>query len=194
MAEDKKRVAVLISGNGSNLQALIDACENDEYYPAKIALVISNKADAYGLHRAKEHKIPSVIIPHKNYDSREDFDSALNKELKKYEIDIVCLAGFMRVLSSNFVNDWEGRMINIHPSLLPKHKGSHAVLDALAAGDTVTGCTVHHVVPKIDSGEIIIQKEVVIDPEDTEETLLEKIHEQEHIAYPEALKQLSESL
>lgn len=187
MAKGKKKVAVLISGSGSNLQALIDASKEEDY-PAEIVLVISNKKEAFGLKRAENHDIPSVFINHKDYDSREDFDSEIHRHLIKHDIEIVCLAGFMRVLSAQFVNKWKGRMINIHPSLLPKHKGANAVRDALEAEEKETGCTVHFVVPEIDSGEIIIQRVVPIENHDDIDSLLEKIHVEEHIAYPEALR------
>ncbi len=190
---NKKRVAVLISGSGSNLQALIDASISP-IYPAEICLVISNKSEAYGLDRAKKHSIKTEVISHKDYISREEFDSEIHKILVANDIEIVCLAGFMRVLTSDFVEKWDGRMINIHPSLLPKHKGAHAAKDAFEAGDSKTGCTVHYVVPEIDSGKIITQRAVDITKDDDLESLLQKIHAQEHIAYPEALKKVCESL
>jgi formyltetrahydrofolate-dependent phosphoribosylglycinamide formyltransferase len=189
----KNKVAVLISGSGSNLQALIDASEQTNF-PAKICLVISNKPEAYGLIRAKNHNIKTATISHKDYNSREEFDSEIHKMLLENNIDIVCLAGFMRVLSKEFVEKWIGRMINIHPSLLPKHKGAQAVKDAFEAGDKKTGCTVHYVVPEIDSGEIIIQSSVNIETDDNLDSLLKKIHTEEHIAYPKALQKLCEKL
>jgi phosphoribosylglycinamide formyltransferase 1 len=163
-------------------------------YPAEIALVISNKADAFGLTRAKNANIPALAINHKNFPSREAFDEAIHAELIKNKIDIVCLAGFMRLLSDSFVKEWEGRMLNIHPSLLPDFKGAHAVHDALAADATESGCTVHVVTSELDSGPIILQAKVKILPGDTEEALHARIHEQEHRIYPLALKQLIKSL
>ena len=189
----KTKVAVLISGSGSNLQALIDACKNPDY-PAEIILVISNKADAYGLTRAKNAGIPALVISHTDYPTREAFDAALDAALVEHRIEIVCLAGFMRLLSAGFVGKWAGRMLNIHPSLLPKFKGAHAIRDALAAGEKLTGCTVHFVVPEMDSGEIILQAEVPILPGDTEETLSARIHAEEHRIYVEALKKAIGSL
>ncbi len=186
----KLRTAVLISGNGGNLQALINASKADSNYPAEISLVISNKPEAYGLIRAQKAGIKTLVINHKDYKTREEFDNEIHKHLTQNKIDIVCLAGFMRILTADFVNRWVGRMINIHPSLLPEFKGAHAVRDALAAGAKTTGCTVHLVTPEIDSGKILIQRPVDISPKDTEETLSEKIHTQEHLAYPEALKKL----
>lgn len=185
----KRRVAVLISGSGSNLQALMDAAKQPDY-PAEIALVISNKADAYGLTRAKVANIPALTISHKDYSAREMFDEAMHAELVKHKIDIVCLAGFMRLLSAPFVRKWEGRMLNIHPSLLPNFKGAHAVRDALVAGVTESGCTVHLVTPELDSGPIILQARVEILPGDSEDTLHARIHAEEHKIYPLALKKL----
>jgi len=187
----KKKIGVLISGNGTNLQALIDACKNPSY-PAEITTVISNKADAYGINRASEAGIPAHVINHKDYATREAFDEAMDKILMHHNVEIVCLAGFMRLLSAAFVAKWQGRMLNIHPSLLPKYKGGHAIRDALAAGEKVTGCTVHIVTPEVDSGPILLQAEVKILPNDTEETLAERIHAEEHKIYPKALRQLAE--
>ncbi|MGE3714447.1 MAG: phosphoribosylglycinamide formyltransferase [Alphaproteobacteria bacterium] len=187
----KKRVAVLISGNGSNLQALIDAARAADY-PAEISLVISNKEDAHGLSRAKNANITSLVIRHTDYESRAAFDTAMQKELQAHAIDILCLAGFMRLLSDGFVNAWHGRMLNIHPSLLPQFKGAHAVRDALEAGVQETGCTVHLVTPEMDSGPILAQAQVAVFPDDSYETLRARIHAQEHILYPKALKQLIE--
>lgn len=182
----KKKVAVLISGNGGNLQALIDACKTPDY-PAEIVGVISNKAEAYGLVRAQNANIKTATINHKNFTSREEFDAELHKQITAFGAEIVCLAGFMRLLSESFVNKWQGKMLNIHPSLLPNFKGAHAIKDALAAGAKTTGCSVHFVIPEMDAGKIILQREIAIDSADTEESLAIKIHAQEHIAYPEAL-------
>lgn len=189
----KLPVAVLISGSGSNLQALIDACAQPDY-PAEITLVISNKSDAYGLERAKKTGIATRVISHADYDSRAAFDAALHEALVATGVQVVCLAGFMRLLTAGFVQQWEGRMLNIHPSLLPEFKGAHAIEDALAAGAVKTGCTVHYVVPEMDAGEIILQAEVPIEAGETLETLAPKIHAQEHKIYPEALKRVVERL
>lgn len=186
MPSKKHKVAVLISGNGSNLQALIDASAAPDY-PAQIALVISNKKDAYGLARAEKSGVDACVIDHKNYPSREEFDAAIDVLLNQYAIEFVCLAGFMRILSSGFVNKWQGRMINIHPSLLPDFKGANAVRDALAAGVKESGCTVHLVTEEMDAGEIIAQSRVPVLPGDTQEELHKRIHEQEHLLYPRAL-------
>jgi phosphoribosylglycinamide formyltransferase-1 len=185
----KHRVAVLISGNGSNLQALIDAASQPDY-PAQIVLVISNKPDAYGLVRARNASIPAHVISHKDYNSREEFDAAMNVLLKQHDVEFICLAGFMRILSAGFVNSWRGRMLNIHPSLLPAFKGAHAVRDALNSGAKESGCTVHLVTEEMDAGEIIAQARVPIFSDDTEEKLHQRIHLQEHLLYPQALKLL----
>lgn len=185
----KHRIAVLISGNGSNLQALIDAASAPDY-PAQIVLVVSNKSEVFGLTRAKNANIPAYVINHKDYLTREDFDNQVHTLLQKHDIEFVCLAGFMRILSADFVNKWRGKMLNIHPSLLPKWKGTHAVRDALASSEKESGCTVHLVTEEMDAGEIIAQAQVPILQGDTEEKLLERIHMQEHLLYPLALKTL----
>ncbi len=186
---NKRRVAVLISGNGSNLQALIDAA-SDAGYPAQVVLVISNKAEAYGLIRAKNAAIPTCTINHKDYSSREEFDKQVHAKLLEYGVEIVCLAGFMRLLSPWFVGIWRGKMLNIHPSLLPDFKGANAVRDALAAGVKETGCSVHLVTEEMDEGEIIAQARVPVFPDDTPEKLHNRIHKQEHLLYPQAVKLL----
>ena len=186
---NKRRVGVLISGSGSNLQALIDAC-NQPDYPAEISVVISNKADAFGLTRAKNAGIPAHVIDHKQFATRREFDEAMQNILEQYNVEIVCLAGFMRLLTAEFVERWQGRLLNIHPSLLPAFKGAHAVAAALKAGAKTTGCTVHQVITEVDAGPVIMQAEVSILPDDTEETLLTRIHAEEHRIYPEALKAL----
>jgi len=192
MPLQKRNIAVLISGSGSNLQALIDAC-SDESFPGKICLVISNKKDAYGLDRARKADIPTYVINHKDYDSRDAFDSALHQALKDANIEFVCLAGFMRLLTADFVNKWQNRMINIHPSLLPAFKGANAQRDALKAGVKISGCTVHFVVPEMDAGPIIIQETAPVLVDDTVETLAERILQKEHLAYPKALRMVLEN-
>ncbi len=187
----KHKIGVLISGGGSNLQALIDASAKADY-PASVAVVISNREDAYGLNRAREHDIPAHIINHKDYNTREAFDDAMQDMLERHNVEIVCLAGFMRLLSPKFVARWQGRLLNIHPSLLPSFKGAHAVRDALAAGTKESGCTVHLVTDELDSGPILLQAKLPVLPGDTEETLHFRIHEAEHRIYPEALRILCE--
>lgn len=186
----KKKVAVLISGSGTNLQALIDAARMPDY-PAEITLVISNKSDAYGLTRAQSAGIAAHVINHKDFTSREAFDAAMQKILEENKIEFVCLAGFMRLLSAPFVKTWQGRMLNIHPSLLPQFKGANAIRDALAAGVKETGCTVHLVTEEVDSGPIILQAKVPVLPDDTEESLLARVHKEEHRIYPQALKKIA---
>jgi phosphoribosylglycinamide formyltransferase 1 len=183
-------VAVLISGSGTNLQALIDACASPDY-PARIVLVISNRDDAHGLKRAAMAGIPTLVIRHKDFPDRETFDAALDKAIEASGAQYVCLAGFMRVLTAGLVRKWEGRMINIHPSLLPSFKGMHTHKAALDAGVKIHGCTVHFVVPEMDSGPIIIQAAVQVLPDDTEETLAARVLKAEHAIYPYALRMLA---
>ncbi len=185
----RKRVAVLISGGGSNLQALIDDAASDGAL-YEIVRVVSNKADAYGLQRARQAGIATSIISHRDHASREAFDAAVNIVLGGDAPDLICLAGFMRILTPVFINRWHGKLINIHPSLLPKYKGLHTHARALEAGDTEHGCSVHWVVPDLDSGELIAQARVPILPGDTEQLLAARVLEQEHILYPEVVRQL----
>ena len=187
----RKRTAILISGNGSNLQALIDAAASDPDYPAELALVLSNKADAYGLTRAENAGIPTAVINHRDYDSREAFDAAMDAVLQEHRIELVCLAGFMRLLTPGFVEKREGRMINIHPSLLPAFKGLDTHQRALEAGVRFSGCTVHFVVPEMDAGPIILQAAVPVMLQDTADSLQQRIHQAEHQLYPQALRWLA---
>lgn len=189
---DKKlKLAILISGGGSNLQSIIDNCKKDDF-PAEILLVISNKADAYGLKRAEEAGIENITINHKDFSSRDDFDKALHDAIIKSGANFVCLAGFMRLLTPEFAKKWDGRMINIHPSLLPDFKGANAHRDVIKAGVNKSGCTVHYVIPEMDAGPIILQKEVDVFPDDTEESLAKRVLEVEHICYPEAIRKICE--
>lgn len=188
----KKRVGVLVSGRGSNLQALLDACA-DPAFPAEIVLVLSNVPGAYALERAERAKVPTITIAHKGFPGgREAFDAAMDAELRKAGVDIVCLAGFMRLLSPGFVQSWAGRMINIHPSLLPSFKGLRTHSQALAAGVKLHGCTVHLVTPDLDDGPIIVQAAVPVLAEDSEESLAARVLEQELKAYPLALRLIAE--
>ena len=186
----RAKTAVLISGRGSNLQALIDACA-DPNFPAEIVLVLSNVDGAGGLERAKKAGIATKVISHKGL-SREAFDSALDAALRAAGAEIVCLAGFMRILSDGFARKWEGRLLNIHPSLLPAFKGVHVHERVLAAGVKVSGCTVHFVVPELDAGPIIEQASVPVLEGDTPDTLAARVLAQEHRIYPHALKLLAE--
>lgn len=181
------KIAVLVSGRGSNLQALIDACADPEF-PAAIACVLSNRPDAYGLERARQADIPALVVDHKDYEDRASFEAALNDALLPYDPDLVCLAGFMRILTEDFTNRWRDRMINIHPSLLPAFRGLHTHERAIEAGVRISGCTVHYVRPEMDDGPIIIQAAAPVLPHDTPETLAARILELEHKIYPEAVR------
>ena len=184
----KKRVAILISGRGSNMTALIEGAKAKDY-PAEIALVVSNRPDAAGLDRARSCGIPTAVIDHTTFGGdRETFEQALDRELREQRIDLVCLAGFMRLLTPWFVNRWSGRMLNIHPSLLPQFKGLYTHRRALEAGVKRHGATVHFVVPEMDAGPIVIQDSVAVHENDTEETLAARVLELEHQIYPRALR------
>jgi phosphoribosylglycinamide formyltransferase-1 len=182
----RRRVAVLISGRGSNMASLIEAAQ-DPAYPAEIVLVVSNRPDAGGLERARAAGIATAVVDHKGHPDRASFDAALDATLREHDIEIVCLAGFMRILTPGFVESWAGRMLNIHPSLLPAFKGTDTHARALAAGVAKHGCTVHFVTPELDSGPIVAQAEVPVLPDDTEATLAARVLAQEHLLYPRAL-------
>jgi len=183
----KIKTAILISGRGSNMQALVSACE-DKDFPAEIVLVLSNKKSAAGLEFASQRKIPTAIVEHKNFSTREEFDQEVSKRIERSGAEMICLAGFMRLLSAWFVKRWFNQLINIHPSLLPEFKGADAVGDALKAGAKISGCTVHFVREEMDSGPIILQASVPILEGDNKETLAARILEQEHKIYPKALQ------
>ena len=187
----RRRVAILISGRGSNMAALIEAARAKDY-PAEIALVVSNRPDAAGLAFAASSGIATAVVDHKRFASREAFDAALDAALEKARIEIVCLAGFMRMLTTPFVGKWRGRMLNIHPSLLPEFKGLDTHARALAAGVKTHGCTAHFVVPELDSGPIILQEKVPVLAGDTAETLAARVLEAEHRIYPAALRLLAD--
>ncbi len=180
------RIAVLASGRGSNFQALIDASERGELPNADLVLLVVNNKEAKAIERAEKHGIDWTFISHVNKE-RVDFDTEVITKLNKYNVEGVILAGFMRILSSDFVSHFKNRILNIHPSLLPLFPGAHAHRDALDAKVTKSGCTVHFVDDGVDTGPIILQKEVVVKPDDTEESLSGRILVQEHIAFPEAL-------
>jgi phosphoribosylglycinamide formyltransferase 1 len=187
----KLKLGVLISGRGSNLQALIDATA-DPSFPAEIALVISNRADAGGLARAEAAGIATRVIPHKEFASREAFDTALDAALRQAGVGLVCLAGFMRLLTAGFSQGWHDRLINIHPSLLPAFKGLDSHTQALAAGVRFSGCTVHFVRPEMDAGPIILQAAVPVHDGDDEDALAARILEAEHKCYPLAVRLIAE--
>jgi len=176
-------IVVLVSGSGSNLQAIMDAVEAGEIN-GKISAVISNKSEAYALKRAQKVGIATAIVDHTNFDSRESFDTALQQAIESYKPDLIVLSGFMRLLTTSFVTFYQGRMLNIHPSLLPKYRGLHTHQRALDAGDKKHGASVHFVTPYLDSGPTIIQAVVTIEEGDTAELLAKRVVIQEHIIYP----------
>jgi phosphoribosylglycinamide formyltransferase-1 len=188
----RKRVAVLISGRGSNMSALIEAARASDY-PAEIAVVISNRPEAGGLAHAAAAGIATVTVDHTRFGSdREAFERALHAELQSRAIDLVCLAGFMRLLTPWLPQQWEDRMLNIHPSLLPAFKGLHTHEAALRAGVRIHGATVHFVVPEVDSGPIICQGAVAVRDDDTPQTLADRVLTVEHRLYPLALRLVAE--
>lgn len=183
----KVPTAILISGRGSNMQALVEAAKAPDF-PAKIVLVFSNVIDAAGLAYAAQAGIATKAISHKGYPSRETFDEAVDAALREAGVEMVCLAGFMRILSAPFTRKWEGKMLNIHPSLLPSFKGAHAHELAIAAGVRISGCTVHYVIADLDAGPIIAQAAVPVEIGDTPDTLAARVLTEEHRIYPKALK------
>ena len=180
------RVAVLISGSGTNLQALLDACADPDF-GAEIGLVVSNRPAAYGLTRARMAGVRTAVIEHKKFADRPAFDRAIDGALREADIDLVCLAGFMRILTEGFVEGWKDRMINIHPSLLPAFKGLDTHRRVIEAGVRITGCTVHFVRPAMDDGPIIVQAAVPVLQDDDPDTLAGRVLEMEHRIYPLAL-------
>jgi phosphoribosylglycinamide formyltransferase-1 len=184
---ERPSIAVLISGSGSNLQAIIDASEREDI-PCRVGIVISNKADAYGLVRAKKHGIPTEVVDHKGFATREDFDARLVEVIRKSGADLVCLAGFMRILTPVFVRAFPNRILNIHPALLPSFPGTHGPGQALAYGVRFSGCTVHFLDEGVDTGPIIVQAIVPVYDDDTEDTLAARILVQEHKIYPMAIR------
>jgi len=187
MSGERARVGVLISGNGSNLQALIDDCKRPDH-PGEIAVVISNVSSAYGLERAKNAGIPTVVIHHRAYDTRELYDSALVEALKAHGVQWVALAGFMRLITDVFLNAFPSRVLNIHPSILPSFRGLHAQRQAFEHGVAVTGATVHLVSLGMDEGPILAQGAVAVFDDDTENTLKDRILAMEHRLYPMVLR------
>ncbi len=183
----RKRVAVLISGRGSNMTSLVEAARAPDF-PAEIVLVLSNRPDAAGLATARAAGIEALALDHKTYTGREEFERALQATLEARRVEIVCLAGFMRLLTAWFVARWQGRMINIHPALLPSYKGLHTHERALADGVKIHGCTVHFVVPEMDAGPIIAQAAVPVLDADTPDSLGARVLAQEHVVYPLALR------
>ena len=184
-------VVVLLSGTGSNLQALIDSTRTGDS-PARIAAVISNRSDAYGLQRARDAGIATRTLDHKAFEGREAFDSALVELIDAFNPKLVVLAGFMRILSADFVRHYAGRLLNIHPSLLPKYKGMHTHQRALDAGDSEHGCSVHFVTEELDGGPLVVQAVVPVESDDSAQTLAQRVHTQEHRIYPLAVRWFAE--
>ena len=184
---ERPTIAVLISGSGSNLQAIIDASERREI-PCRVGIVISNKADAYGLSRARKHGIPTEVVDHKGFATREEFDARLVEVIRESGADLVCLAGFMRILTPVIIRAFPNRILNIHPALLPSFPGTHGPGQALTYGVRFSGCTVHFLDEGVDTGPIIVQAIVPVYDDDTEDTLAARILAQEHRIYPMAIR------
>lgn len=185
------KIVVLISGGGTNLQAIIDAC-TDSNYPAEVVGVVSNKIDAYGLTRAQNADIATVALSHKEFASREDYDQALIKKIDIFDADLIVLAGFMRILTPSFVQHFQGKLLNIHPSLLPKYQGLNTHQRAIDAGDDVHGVSVHFVTEELDGGPVILQAKVPVFDGDSSDDLAARVHEQEHRIYPLVVKWFAE--
>lgn len=177
------RIAVLVSGQGSNLQTLIDA-----NLSGKIVGVLSNKADAYALQRAQNANIATAMISHRDYPTRESFDAQMHQQLVEWNVDLVILAGFMRILTSDFVTKWQGKLLNIHPSLLPAYKGMHTHQRVLSTGDHFHGCTVHFVTAELDAGQPIAQAALTVHPHDNVHSLAQRVHRLEHMIYPQVVE------
>ncbi|MGO2769759.1 phosphoribosylglycinamide formyltransferase [Pseudomonas taetrolens] len=184
-------VVVLLSGTGSNLQALIDSNDVKDS-PARIRAVISNRADAFGLQRAKDAGIDTRVLDHKAFEGREAFDAALIEIIDTFNPQLVVLAGFMRILSADFVRHYQGRLLNIHPSLLPKYKGLHTHQRALEAGDREHGCSVHFVTEELDGGPLVVQAVIPVASDDSANSLAQRVHAQEHRIYPLAVRWFAE--
>ncbi|MGH6646758.1 phosphoribosylglycinamide formyltransferase [Aquabacterium sp.] len=182
-----KNIVILISGRGSNMEAIVEACASQQW-PARIAAVISNKLDAGGLRYAADRGIATASVNHKDYATREDFDAELARTIDGFAPDVVVLAGFMRILTEGFVRHFEGRMLNIHPSLLPAFPGLHTHARAIEAGCKLAGATVHFVTPELDHGPIVVQAAVPVLPGDTPDTLSARVLQQEHAVYPRAVR------
>ncbi len=191
MTTRRKRTAVLISGRGSNMRALVERAR-DPSYPAEIVLVLSNRPDAAGLGFAAENKIACAVVDHKIYAGREEFERSIQCLLELHRVELICLAGFMRMLTPWFVGQWKGRMLNIHPALLPAYRGLDTHARALADGVKIHGCTVHFVVPAMDEGPIIAQAAVAVLDSDTPELLAGRVLAEEHVIYPAALACVAE--
>jgi len=189
----KIKTAVLISGRGSNMLAILKAAQDNEY-PAVVEVVISNRPLAKGLEKAEDYGIKTLILDHKAYKSKSEFEKDLDEILKNLRIQLICCAGFMRILSPWFVNRWKGKLLNIHPSLLPKYKGLNTHKRAINSGDIIHGCSVHFINSELDSGKVILQKRIKILEDDTPQTLSERLLVKELEAYPQALKIVADEL
>ena len=185
----RKRLAILLSGRGSNMESVLKATK-EEGFPASIVLIVSDNPEAQGLETAKTAGIEAIAIQRSDFDSKSDFENAIAEKIEAEEIDLICLAGFMRLLSADFTDRFEGKLINIHPSLLPKHKGQDTHRRAIEAGDTVHGCSIHYVNSEMDGGEIIAQRQVEILPSDTPDSLAARVLVEEHKLYPEVIRSL----
>lgn len=186
-----KNIVILISGRGSNMQSIVHACKNQQW-PARIAAVISNRADAEGLKFAEANGIPTAVVVSKSFPDRSAFDAALRAEIDSYRADLVVLAGFMRILTPEFVDHYQGRLLNIHPSLLPGFVGLDTHARAIEAGVKLHGATVHFVTAELDHGPIVAQAAVPVEFDDTEASLAAKVLQQEHLIYPQAVRQFIE--
>lgn len=183
------KLGILISGRGSNMMSIVAACESGSV-PAEVALVVSNRADAPGVEWARQHGLDTAVISHRDFDDREEHDRAIVDRLRQAAVEWVCLAGYMRLLSKPFISAYPNRILNIHPALLPAFPGLHGQRDALEWGAKVSGCTVHLVDLELDHGPIVVQRSVVVEDGDDEESLSARILIQEHLAYPEAIRKL----
>ncbi len=185
-----KRVGIFVSGGGSNMRALVEDMVDD--HPARAVVIVSNNENAGGIAWARSQGIATEVIDHRPFgEDRAEFECAINNALEPYELDIICLAGFMRVLTAGFVTPWQGRMLNIHPSLLPKYKGLRTHARALEAGDTEHGCSVHLVTPALDDGPILGQARIPVDPDDTPDSLAARVLAKEHVLYPAVLRRFA---
>jgi phosphoribosylglycinamide formyltransferase-1 len=190
---DKLSVLILISGRGSNMQAILDACKDDRF-PAYVCAVISNVDGAGGLEKAEAQGVPVHTVASKGFADKSEFEEALLDVVRDYQPDLICLAGFMRILSEGFIRQWPDKILNIHPSLLPDYKGLDVYRRVLADKKSESGCSVHYVVPDVDAGPVLVQKRVPIQPDDTEDTLALRILAQEHVAYPEAIEHVAKQI
>ena len=183
----KYPIGIFISGRGSNLKSIVDACKEKDY-PAEIKVVFSNNKNAPGLSLAKDNNLEAITLDYHNFKNTEEYEEKIISLLKPYDLELICLAGYMKILSKKLIDHYPNKIINIHPSLLPKYKGLNTLRRVLENNDGITGCTVHYVNHELDAGEIIVQKTVKVDASDTVTTLADKVLKQENLIYPEAIK------